>query len=61
MKKYLRVKQVAEHLGISKSSVWRWVQESILPEPIRIAGRTTVWRADEVEAAIEKIAAEQEQ
>ena len=57
MKQYMRVKQVAEALGISKSSVWRWTNESKLPQPIKLTNRTTVWRSVEVEAAIEKLAA----
>ena len=59
MNQYIRVKKVAEAIGISQSSVWRWVQAGILPKPIKLSKRTTVWRADEVDAAIEKLAAEQ--
>ena len=55
---YVRAKQIAKDKSISVSTVWRWVQEGILPKPIKLTSRTTVWRAVEVDAAIEKIAEE---
>lgn len=57
MNEYLRVKSVAQMLNISASTVWRWANEGLLPKPIKLTNRTTVWRADEVDAAIEGIAA----
>jgi len=56
MKQYLRAQQVADHLGISKSSVWRWASENRLPKPIKLAGRTTVWDAADVQETVEKLA-----
>jgi len=58
MKKYTRAKNLAESLGVAQSTVWRWVKESRLPPPIRLANRTTVWDVEEVEAAIERIITE---
>jgi prophage regulatory protein len=57
--KYVRAKQIAKDKGISVSTVWRWVQAGILPKPIKLTNRTTVWRAEDVDAAIEKLASEQ--
>lgn len=57
--KYVRAKQIAKDKGISVSTVWRWVQVGILPKPIKLTNRTTVWRAEDVNAAIEKLASEQ--
>ncbi len=54
---YLRAKSVAKKLDISISSVWRLTQKGILPQPRRLTPRTTVWCSDDVDAAIEKIAA----
>jgi predicted DNA-binding transcriptional regulator AlpA len=51
---YLRVKSVAERLDVSKSTVWRLVQQGILPKPIKLSSRTTVWKSDDIDAAIEK-------
>jgi prophage regulatory protein len=56
--KYLRVKSVARNLDVSTATVWRYVQQNILPKPIKLSARTTVWRADDIDAAIESIATE---
>ena len=56
---YLRVKSVAKRLDVSESAIWRYAQQGILPKPIKLTPRTTVWRSDDVEAAIEKLAAAQ--
>ena len=53
---YLRVKSVAKRLDMSESTVWRLVQQGILPKPLKLTPRTTVWRADDIDAAIEKVA-----
>jgi prophage regulatory protein len=55
MNTYLRVKSVAQKLDMSESSVWRLAQQGVLPKPIKIAPRTSVWRESDVEAVIEKI------
>jgi len=54
--KYLRVKSVAKQLDVSEATVWRFVQQNILPKPIKLSARTTVWRADDIDSAIESIA-----
>lgn len=53
--KYLRVKSVAKQLDVSEATIWRFVQQKILPKPIKLSARTTVWRADDIDAAIEKL------
>jgi predicted DNA-binding transcriptional regulator AlpA len=55
--KYLRVKSVAIQLGVSEATIWRFVQQNILPKPIKLSARTTVWRSDDIDAAVERIAA----
>lgn len=57
--KYLRAKSVAKQLDISEATVWRFVQQNILPKPIKLSARTTVWRSDDIDAAIESIALNQ--
>lgn len=55
--KYQRVAQVAEKLGVSTSTVWRWVQDGRLPKPIKLSKRVTVWRESEVTEAVERLGA----
>lgn len=36
-------------LGISKSTLWRWIQQNRFPMPIKL-GTISVWRMSEVQA-----------
>lgn len=56
MNKYMRVKQIAATVGVSQSTIWRWVQAGTLPKPLHLTPRTSVWRSTDVEDAIEKMA-----
>lgn len=49
----LQNKDVCALLSISRSTLWRWVQNGTLPEPIRIGGCTR-WEREEVEKAVRK-------
>jgi len=41
-------------LGVSQSTVWRWVKLGIFPQPFKIGVNTTVWDADEINAWLTK-------
>lgn len=45
-KKWLRIKQVAEFLGISVPTAWRWVAAGKLPAGVKFGERTTVWDSE---------------
>ena len=49
----LTVREVAKTFSVADSSVWRWVNERVLPEPIKIGGRTR-WVEDEILTVIER-------
>lgn len=49
---FLTVKDVAAHLTIGVSTVWRQVAKGSLPEPVRIGGATR-WRRSDIEAAFQ--------
>ncbi|MDP1523303.1 AlpA family transcriptional regulator [Methylotenera sp.] len=42
--KFYRVKQLAELLNVSKSSIWGWVKLGSFPQPIKLATNVTAWR-----------------
>ncbi|NQY19800.1 MAG: AlpA family phage regulatory protein [Campylobacteraceae bacterium] len=46
---YLRVKTVAEKVGISKSTIWLWVKENKFPKPIKVSPQVSVWNEDKIE------------
>lgn len=53
-----RAKKAAVRLGIAPSTLWRWTQQGRLPQPIRLSARCSVWRIADLEAFLEKQAAE---
>jgi predicted DNA-binding transcriptional regulator AlpA len=55
---YWRAEQIAENLGVSISTVWRWSASGKLPKPKKLSKRVTVWNAADVQAAIEVLAGE---
>ena len=58
---YVRVKQIANQLGIAESTVYAWVKSEKLPQPhAKLSPKCTVWKADEVNAAIELLMAKED-
>ncbi len=47
------VKEVAKALGIGVSTVWLWVQQGRLPEPIKLGDRCTRWKMSAIQSVIE--------
>lgn len=39
----IRTSQLAELLGVHVTTIWRWRQEGILPQPIVISGGVRGW------------------
>lgn len=52
-KMLLTVAEVAELLTVSTRTVWAWVADGTLPEPMRKGKRWTRWRRKDVEAFLE--------
>ena len=50
-------KEVAQALGVSQMTVWRWVKAGLLPQPRKIGANSTRWDSVEVMAAIRKMTA----
>lgn len=48
--KYLRDVVVCERLGISRSTLWKWVDEGRFPPPHDLGSRTKRWHVDDIEA-----------
>ena len=52
---YLKVKELAQRLGVSRSTIWEWSRTGKLPKPVKLGDAVTRWRSDEIEAALEKL------
>ena len=55
----LRIKQVLELIPVSRATFWNGVKSGRFPKPFK-NGRCTFWRADEIQALIEKMSARAE-
>ena len=53
--RHYRAQQLADQLGVARGTIWRWVREGRL-KPIKLTPGTSVWKADDVAAALSKIA-----
>lgn len=47
-KKLASVRDAAEYYGVGTSTLWRWLQQGLIPEPVRIGGRT-FWEVEVLE------------
>lgn len=45
---FLREKNLYSFVPVSRTTLWQWVREDKFPKPIKLAARTTVWRAEDV-------------
>ena len=52
MEKLLRVGDVAEILGCSKSTVWMYARQGKIPKGNKLSERITVWRQADIQAFI---------
>lgn len=55
---FLRLPQVLALLPISKSAWWEGCRTGRYPKPIKLGPRTTVWRAEDIQAFIERVSRE---
>ena len=52
---FLRLPQILAIFPISKSSWWEGCRTGRYPKPIKLGPRTTVWKAEEIDAFIENL------
>jgi prophage regulatory protein len=52
--RYLRAPEVANRLGISKSTLWKWTDEGRFPKPALVGPNVRAWRDDVVAAWMRK-------
>lgn len=52
--KFYRVKEVAQMLSVSKSSIWGWAKNGSFPQPIKLSKNVTVWSLIDITLWLEK-------
>lgn len=43
---FMRIRVVAKRLGVSRSTIWRWIRGGILQKPEKIGGAIGWWTSD---------------
>lgn len=51
--RYLKVTEVAEMLGVSRSTIWRWRKVGFLPTAYKINDRMIRWKEDDIKDWVE--------
>lgn len=46
---YVSDKQLAAYFSVSRATIWRWVKEKRIPEPIRLSPGCTRWKTGDFE------------
>lgn len=54
MSNFLRITEVMKITGLAKSTVWLWVKEGNLPQPIKLSPRVTVWEEEKISNLMKK-------
>ncbi|MDN7125512.1 AlpA family phage regulatory protein [Pseudidiomarina sp. 1APP75-32.1] len=52
---YLTLRDIKEQFQISKSTVYRWMDERQFPRPTKFSTKAARWRASDIEDWIESI------
>lgn len=50
-------KYVCEVLGISRTTLWRWLSDGRFPKPMQLGPMRTVWQPCDIDDFIEKLKA----
>jgi len=49
-RKFLRLPSVAEKVGLSRSQIYKLIQQGEFPEPIKLGPKISVWIEEKLEA-----------
>jgi predicted DNA-binding transcriptional regulator AlpA len=52
---FLRLPQVLAIIPISKSAWWEGCRTGRYPKPVKLGPRTTVWKAEDIAALVERL------
>ena len=51
---FLRLSQVIELTGLSKSTIWKWIHTKEFPKQLKLSPRKSVWKKTEILAWMEE-------
>ena len=50
----IRINRMTELLSVSRTTLWRWVNEGLFPQPHKVNGRTHGWTTSQYEEWLNK-------
>ena len=53
MSRFLRRRSVEDRTGLSRSTIYLFIQDGTFPRPVRIGGRAVAWLESDIDAWIE--------
>lgn len=56
----LRTPKVQERLGVTRTTLWRWVKAGRFPKPVQLGPQAVGWLEHEIDAWLEARAAERD-
>lgn len=56
-KKIIRANELAQLLGISNTTLWRWRRSNAVPQPIYLGPRMIGWRVEDINSWLENASA----
>lgn len=57
---FVRIKTILQFIPVSASTWWEGCRSGRFPRPIKLAHRTTVWKAEDIHALIQELGHGQE-
>lgn len=57
---FLRLPQILALIPVSKSAWWAGCKDGRYPKPVKLAARTTAWRAEDIAALVQRLGNNQE-
>jgi len=57
MTRIMRVGEVLELVGVSRTTLWRWTKDGRFPKPVRLPARANLigWKSDEVQEWMDRL------
>lgn len=49
---FVRLPAILRVIPVSRSTWWQWVKDGKAPKPVKLATRTTAWKASDIHAFI---------
>ena len=54
MTRYMRLKELLKRLGVSRATLYRWMQVYDFPRPIKLGPNTSAWVESEVDEWLDR-------